>query len=42
MGDDQLAGPCTSDVGVANSVSALWKVGGVKDFSGVFNLLGKF
>ena len=28
MEDDQLAGPCTSDVGVANSVGALWSVGG--------------
>ena len=28
MGDDQLAGPCTDDVGFANSVGALWLLGG--------------
>ena len=28
MGHDQLAGPCTSDVGVANSIGALWSLGG--------------
>ena len=28
MGDDVLAGPCTRIVGVANSVGALWSVGG--------------
>ena len=28
IGDDQLAGPCTDDVGVANSVGALWLLGG--------------
>ena len=28
MGDDLLAGPCTGDVGVTNSVGALWQLGG--------------
>ena len=28
MGDDVLAGPCTDNVGVANSVAALWLLGG--------------
>ena len=28
MGDDGLAGPCTGNVGVANSVGALWQLGG--------------
>ena len=28
MGDDQLAGPCTGDVGIANSVGVLWQLGG--------------
>ena len=28
MGDDQLVGPFTGEVGVANSVGALWQLGG--------------
>ena len=28
MGNDQLAGPCTDDVGVAFFVGALWQLGG--------------
>ena len=28
MGVDQLAGPCTDDVGIANSIGALWVLGG--------------
>ena len=31
MGDDRLAGPCTEDVGVTDSVGALWLVGGSID-----------
>ena len=28
MVDDRLAGPCTSNLDVANSVGALWSIGG--------------
>ena len=28
MGDDLLAGPCTDEVGIANSISALWQLVG--------------
>ena len=28
MGDEQLAGPCTDNVGIAFFVGALWQLGG--------------
>ena len=36
MGDDGLAGPCTGNVGVANSVGALGLLGGGAWLVGVF------